>query len=322
MSNSKVRYGIISPASIAPRFAEAMKHTDNGTVSAISSRSLEKACRFAQEHAIPQYYDDYHQILNDPDIDAVYLPLVNSLHYPFALEALQAGKHVIVEKPFVTHAADGAHLAQVAKEKGLFLVEAIKTPFLPVSQKIKEIIDSGKYGPVHVMEFRQSYVHGNYADGWNKQKKYGGGVLYGNEAYFFAMAEYYCGKIRSYTASATYGSHDVEDQCAITLVLENNALAINVVSTNVLLKNGLVIHLEKGRIEIPDYWKARTAYIYENNVLKETISFPVDYELQYELQHFNQCILDGLTESPVIPLETSIRYIRICEDLYKSIENS
>ncbi|MBR0385342.1 MAG: Gfo/Idh/MocA family oxidoreductase [Erysipelotrichaceae bacterium] len=321
MNKEIIRYGIISTASIAPRFARAMERTDNGRVMAVSSRSLDKAKAFAEEHDIPQFYDDYHKILEDPDIDAVYLPLVNSLHYPFARDALEAGKHVLVEKPFVLYPEQGEQLKELAAEKGLFLTEAIKAPFLPVLKEVKSIIDSGRFGPLYLMTFRQSYVRGRYNSGWNKQKKYGGGVLYGNEAYFMSIAEMMGGKFRHITGSPTYTVHDVEDQCALTAVMENNVLATSTVSTNVLLKNGLTLYLENARIEIPDYWKSREAFIYQNDELMETISIPCDYEMVYELQHYNECIQKGLLSSPVVTLESSIRYIELCRQLYDSWES-
>ena len=317
----RIRYGIISTATIAPRFAQAMKCTDNGIVMAVSSRSLEKARVFAEENDIPQYYDDYKKILDDPEIDAVYLPLVNSLHYPFAREALEAGKHVLVEKPFVLYPWQGEELRRISEEKGLFLTEAVKSLFLPVHLKLKEIIDSGKYGPIHLMEFKQSYAGGGYASGWNSDRASGGGALYGNEAYFFSMAEYYGGKVLSLSGNATYGRTDTEDQCALTAAMENNVLATCVVSRKVKMPdNGMDLHLEKAHISVPDYWKARTAYIYQNGELVDTLSFPCQYELMYELQHFNECIKNGLTESPVIPVSESVRHIEFCRKLYDQWE--
>ena len=102
-NRNTVRYGILSTASIVPRFCKGMEQTGNGSVSAISSRDLKKAEQFAANLSIPKAYDDYQSILSDPEIDAVYIPLVNSLHYPYAREALLCGKHVVMEKPFVLH---------------------------------------------------------------------------------------------------------------------------------------------------------------------------------------------------------------------------
>ena len=165
MTRCKIRYGIISTASIAPRFAQAMKCTDNGEVVAVSSRSIEKARKFAEVYDIPDYYDDYEVLLHAPEIDAVYLPLVNSLHYEFARKALEAGRHVVMEKPFVLYPWQGEELRKLSEERGLFIAEAVKTLFLPVHLELKKRIDSGMYGKIQLMEFRQSYAGGGYAAG-------------------------------------------------------------------------------------------------------------------------------------------------------------
>ena len=261
--------------------------------------------------------DPFRLIMNK-DIYAIYVPLVNSLHYEYALKALEAGKHVLVEKPMVLHRDEAVTLIEKAREKKLFLTETIKAPFLPIYKDIKEIIASEEYGSIHFMSFRQSYVGGDYATGWNKQKKYGGGVLYGNEAYFFSMAQHLAGSIIDARGMGSWGNHDVEDQCIMTAYLENNVLAVNTVSTNILFKNGLTIYLDKATIEIPDYWKSRTAYVYADNELVRTIEYPCKYEMKYELQHYNECIINGLTESPVTTHANSLRYVELTEGIYES----
>ncbi len=317
---NKVRYGIISTASIVPRFCRGMELTGSGEVTAISSRDRAKAEKTAAALNIPNAYDDHRRILEDPGIDAVYLPLVNSLHYPFAKEALLAGKHVVMEKPFVLHASEAEELFALAEEKHLFLTEAVKTPHLPLYGKVKEVISSGIYGEIRFMEFRQSYTSGPYITGWNKQKEYGGGVLYGNEAYFFTMAEFLAGRIRSCTGSASFGPTGTEDQCSVSALMENGSLAVLAVSTNILFKNGLTIYLDKATVEIPDYWKADKAMVFTGGELTDTISCPFTYEFRYELSHYNECILAGKTQSPVTPAENTIRYIGFCEQLYRSWE--
>ena len=321
MTRRKIRYGIISTASIAPRFTQAMKCTDNGEVVAVSSRSIEKARKFAEVYDIPDYYDDYEVLLHAPEIDAVYLPLVNSLHYEFARKALEAGRHVVMEKPFVLYPWQGEELRKLSEERGLFIAEAVKTLFLPVHLELKKRIDSGMYGKIHMMEFRQSYAGGGYAAGWNRMRECGGGALYGNEAYFFSMAEMYGGKILDLNGSATYGDSDAEDQFALTVTMENNILATCAVSRKVQFdNNGMEIWLDKAHVSVPDYWKAREAYVYQNGELVETLSYPCNYELMYELQHFNECIEKGLTESPVIPVSASIRHAEFCRKLYDEWE--
>lgn len=318
MEKGKVRYGIISTAGIAPRFIKAASGTDNSVFTTVASRDLARAQEFARNNGLEKAYGSYDELYDDPDIDAIYIPTLNSLHYSCALSALKHGKHVIVEKPMTMTSVQREELFGVADEKGLFICEAIKVLFLPTILEVKQIIDSGKYGRIRFMEFHQSYVESRYASGWHKQKEHGGGVLRGNEAYFLSVCELLCGKIEKYIGMPSYGNCDVEDQMSITLLLQDNVIASSNVSTDILFENGLVIYLEKARIVIPDYWKARKRYIYQNGELVETISHPVDYEMCYELQHFSDCILAGKKTSPVVTPEKSIRYMRITEEIMGS----
>ncbi len=317
MNNSKLQYGILSTASIVPRFVNAMRLTESGEIRAIASRTLQKARQAAAELSIPYAYDNIEAILNDPQIDAVYIPLLNRLHYPYAKQALLAGKHVLCEKPFVLHAEEAEELAAIAEEKGLFLTEAVKTPFLPVFAKIREIIAEGKYGAVCYMDFSQSYTSGPYVGGWNIRPEEGGGVLYGNEAYFFTMAEFLAGNVISCSGSLSHKKDEADDQAAVTARMENGALAVLRVSRRVLFKNGLVIHMENGRIEIPNYWKADKAYVYQEDTLVDTLTYPCPYEMVYELKHYNQCIQDGLTFSDVTPVSGTIRHTAFVENIYR-----
>jgi len=314
----QINYGILSTASIVPRFIQGMRLTNNGNIKAIASRDIAKSEAFAQKWNIEKAYGSYEELLNDPDIDAVYIPLINSLHFEYAKKSLLKNKHVVLEKPFVLHPEDAHELAELAKERHLFLTEAVKTPYLPIYQKIKQIIDRKLYGNIQYMDFRQSYTGGNYITGWNTMKEYGGGVLIANEAYFFTMAEFLGGKVLSCNGSATFGKNGTEDQCCVTAHLENDILAQMNVSTRILFHNGLTIYFDHAKIEIPDFWKANTAYIYQDNQCIETLSFPCEYELQYELQYYNDCIQKGQIFSPVTPVENTVRYIRFCNEIQKS----
>lgn len=312
-----VKYGIISTAQIANRYIKALKLAQNSEVCCVGSRDFSRAKEFANRNGIGKVHESYDAVIDDPSIDAVYVPLINSLHYQYGKKALEAGKHVIIEKPMTLTSIDAIALFDLAREKQLFITEAIKAPFLPVLQKVKQIIDSGILGKLHMMEFKQSYTSNSYASGWHKQKEAGGGVLYGNEAYFMTIAEMMAGRIIDYTGLPTYTGFDVEDQFSISLFLENNVLASSLCSTNILMKNGLYLYLEKGHIFVPDYWKSDVAFIYPDDMDQQTVRIPFESEMMYEAKHFSDCILSGKSFSEITTPEKTIRYIRICEDIYR-----
>lgn len=116
----KVRYGVVSTAQVAPRFIEGVRLTDNGEVVAVSSRQLSQAQAFAAKHNIPKAYGSLKEMLADDAIDAIYVANINKAHYPTAKEALLAGKHVLVEKPFTLTYQQATELFEIARERQLF----------------------------------------------------------------------------------------------------------------------------------------------------------------------------------------------------------
>ncbi len=117
-------------------------------VAAVAARDPAKARAFAVQHGIPQVYASYQALLADPTIDAIYNPLPNNLHAEWTIRALEAGKHVLCEKPLAANAAEAEQMAQTAERTGLVLMEAFHTVYHPLANRMKAIIDSGELGQI------------------------------------------------------------------------------------------------------------------------------------------------------------------------------
>ena len=137
----QLRYGILSTSSIAPRFIAAVRAGECGEILALSSRTEEKAREKAELWNIPRFYGSHEALLGDPDVNIVYISTVNALHFRWAMAALEAGKHVICEKPMTTSAEQTRQLFAKAREKGLFLMEAEKMLFLPAILEVRRRIE-------------------------------------------------------------------------------------------------------------------------------------------------------------------------------------
>ncbi|KAI0635607.1 NAD binding oxidoreductase [Trametes polyzona] len=148
-ASDALRVGILSTAMInaAAIIRPAMSH-GGVIISAIASRNLQQAQENAKKYGIPKAYGSYDELLNEPGIDAVYISLPNGMHGKWAKKALQAGKHVLLEKPFTANADEAREVAKLAEEKKLVLVEAFHWQFHPAAHAVKAILDSGKYGPI------------------------------------------------------------------------------------------------------------------------------------------------------------------------------
>ena len=151
--NSPLRFGILGAARIAPKALIQPARVVSGVqVTAVAARDANKARVFAKQHNIPCVSDSYDALVNDPDIDAVYNPLPNSLHCEWTIKALRAGKHVLCEKPLASNAREAEEMARVADETGRVLMEAFHYRYHPLARRVQEILDSGEIGAVQLLE--------------------------------------------------------------------------------------------------------------------------------------------------------------------------
>ena len=309
-----MRIGILSTSSIAPRFIAAVREEGSFEIVALSSRTLEKAEEKANAWGIPKAYGSHEDLLKDSDVDIVYISAVNSAHYRWAKAALLAGKHVICEKPCTTTEAQTRELFALAKEKGLFLMEAQKMLFLPAVLAVKEAIASGKLGKVHMAEFNHSF-YGSY-NNWMYDEVAGGGPLLSSAIYVVELLQFLfdCDIAEIDGICTKHPGTNVEEQYVISGRMENGVLFSLKNSTVALMKNGACLYGEKGYAELPDYWKARKAIFcdHKTQVVQE---YPCDHELVYEVRHIADCFRKGLLQSPVVTGDFSAKAIRVLEKI-------
>jgi predicted dehydrogenase len=154
-SGPRLRIGILGAASIAPLALIAPARASAGAeVVAVAARDEEKARRFAARHDIPRVHRSYEALLADPQVEAIYNPLPNSHHGLWTLRALEAGKHVLCEKPFTANAAEAQRVADAARKSGLVVMEAFHWRYHPLAARLIEIVASGELGELRHVEAR------------------------------------------------------------------------------------------------------------------------------------------------------------------------
>jgi predicted dehydrogenase len=158
-----LRIGVLGTARIsATALLEPAAKVPEVTVSAVAARDRSRAESYADQHGIPVAYGGYDPLLADPDIDAVYNPLPNSLHGPWTLKAIAAGKHVLCEKPFASDAQEAAQVADAAAVSGLVVMEAMHYRYHPLIRRLREIV--GELGPVRHIRCWTNFVISDEAD--------------------------------------------------------------------------------------------------------------------------------------------------------------
>lgn len=312
----QLRYGILSTSSIAPRFIAAVREARAGEILAISSRSLKKAEEKAQQWQIPTAYGSHEALLADATVNIVYISTVNSEHYRWATAALEAGKHVVCEKPCTTDSRQTAELFALAREKGLFFMEAEKMLFLPTLTEVRQRIERGELGQIHMVQLSHSFP-GTY-NGWMFDASLGGGPLLSSGIYAVQLIDWLFGNIVSINGIRQTTPEGVEWQYILTGQTESGVQFTCKNSTKAVLDNKAVIFGEKGYIEIPEYWKARSAVIRIAGEAPTTIDYPCTHELIYEVRHIRDCLEEGLLQSPVVTEEISVKGIRALEAVKKN----
>ena len=151
---NEVRFGVLGAARIAPAaIIKPAAKFDGARVVSVAARDRQRAERFAAKHRIPSVHDDYRAVVEGDDVDAIYIPLPNSLHAEWTIAALEAGKHVLCEKPWTSNAAEAEHVADIAgKHPDLVEMEAFHYRYHPLAVRMREIVDSGELGTLRHVE--------------------------------------------------------------------------------------------------------------------------------------------------------------------------
>ncbi|MTD38347.1 gfo/Idh/MocA family oxidoreductase [Erwinia sp. CPCC 100877] len=312
----KIRYGIISTARIVPRFVAGVAASEAGAVSAIGSRTLAKAEKMAVELAIPKAYGSYEAVCQDEEVDVVYVATYNQGHYAAAKLALQHHKHVLVEKPFTLKLEQAEELFELAAENRCFLMEAQKSVFLPISQQVKKALQQNKIGKVQWLQSVTTYPNIDHIS-WFHSLEAGGGVLHGSGSYPLQYMQYLLDQpIKEFSGAATKHAGRTDDQANISLRFANQVLANIFLSVKLDILSKMTLYGEQGRIEIPHFWKAKSAMIVYEDGRQEVLSSEYESEFVFELNHVNECLQKNLLESPVMTKKLTLATVQLVETLY------
>ena len=213
-----VRWGVLGTANIARLVIPAIQQSHNGRVVATASRDLARAKTFAAELSVPRAVASYDELLNDPEIDAVYIPLPNSLHKPWTIRAAQQGKHVLCEKPLALTASECDEMIEACDAARIILMEAFMYRFHPQIHKVRGLIAQGSIGKVRLIRAAFSYILADPGD-IRRVKELGGGALMDVGCYCVNMARLMIGtEPAEVQAMADFGTGSAVDETFVGLM--------------------------------------------------------------------------------------------------------
>lgn len=303
-----IHWGIIGAGNIAGRFADSVAKTDESEITAISCRSQEKADGFMEKHSAKRAYIGHDALLDDDEIDAVYIALPHGLHMEWAIKALEKKKAVLCEKPAAMSASEMSAIADASHRNETLFMEAMKSRFVPAYVRIKELINDGIIGEIEKIETSLC----NVFPFDTMPKTYHtdpvqGGCLLDEGIYCACWLEDYLGAASGLSDIETNIIDDVDHYVNAFLDFNGKQARLECAFDRSKPRQA-VISGSKGRIVVEDLHRAQTFLVETDGMESFTEEHPYEIDDFYsEIHHFVSCLDKGLTESPVMPLDASIR---------------
>jgi xylose dehydrogenase (NAD/NADP) len=321
----QIKWGVLGNANIARAcMIPAIQKSKSGTVHALATRSPERVWPVAAEHNIHQVYDDYHALLDDPNVEAVYIPLPNHLHHPWTLKALRAGKHVLCEKPLACNARQAQEMVQTAEDRGLLLMEAFMYRFHPRSRRIKQIVEDGIIGTPRLVRAAFCYcMEAERLDSEDEirlKPEMGGGALLDVGCYGVSVARWLMGaEPTQVQGQAVYHASGVDVHFVGTLRFPDGGLAMVEASFVSALQQTYAVMGSRGAIELPHDafvpWEKDALFVVRESDAEEGSQQVVPGADEYQLmvEHFCEAILGKA--SLILAPEESVRNMRVLDAL-------
>ena len=196
MTASKLRWGILSTGKIAHRFAEALSKSSTGQLVAVASRTSEDALKFAEQHGVPHAHADYAALLQNPEVEAIYIAPPHPMHREWAIRCAEAGKHILCEKPAGMSRDEVEEMIGAARRHGVFFMEAFMYRCHPQTETLRNLIRSGEIGPIRMIHATFSYHLGEYDPSHRLvARDLGGGSILDIGCYGISMARMVAGEV-------------------------------------------------------------------------------------------------------------------------------
>lgn len=319
MTENGLRWGVLGAGGIAKQQVSDMK-LHGFQVEAVGARELGKARAFADELGLARAYGSYEELAADPGIDAIYVATIHPAHAAAARIALDGGKHVLVEKPFTMDADEARSIVELAAEKGLVILEAMWTRWLPHMVRIREILAEGLLGDVRVV--LADHDQNNGENDRMKFRELGGGALLDLGIYPVSFAWDVLGAPETVIASATLTDQGVDQETAIILRYPSGAHAVLQTQMTGTGPNRAAIVGRKGRIEIESVWYNVVGFTRydESGAVVERFDEKVGGRgMHFQAAELERIVASGKLEGDILPPSESIAIMATLDEVRRQI---
>ena len=326
----KLRWGILGCAGIGwDRTLPGIANSSNGRIYAIASRTEEKLAKYVEKFHPEKTYLSYDALLEDPDVDAVYIPLPNALHREWVIRAAEHGKHILCEKPMALTEEEAVEMFAAAEKAGVLLAEAYAYRHAPLVKKVRELIREGAVGKVHYLESTHTNQLRNRND-IRFDRSLGGGAFYDVACYNISLAGYLLDEepqdIKVFTRPDEETGLDAVN--AILLRYASGPIAMLYDAINCYPKGRYSVLGDAGRIDVANKFNSRglTTVTVANGGRGQNVEIVDEVSTAYsvfcpdnyllEMEQFARCVLEG--EAPEVTKEETIRNARVLDAVRKA----
>lgn len=316
-----VRWGILATGWIAEQFVKDL-NLHGHRVTAVGSRSQASAEKFAAEFGIETAHSSYEALCADPNVDAIYVATPHPLHAANAKLALSHGKHVLIEKAFTLNAREAQAIVDLAASKGLVVLEAMWTRFLPHMLRVREIVRSGVLGEIrsvvadHTQDLPDDPAHRLNA------LELGGGALLDLGIYPVSFTFDVLGAPKTIAAVAKFKDTGADGNIATMFTYDSGAIALTLSASDTAGRNIATIHGTEGRIEIDKVWYTPTSfrrYDATDTVVEEYVSEVEGRGMQYQAAELERLVAEGKTAGTILSPSESVAIMACLDTIRQQI---
>lgn len=316
-----VRWGLLGAGKIAHALAEAVRASDDGQVVAVGAREPARAARFAREHEIPLSYGDYAELCTDPDVDIVYVCTTHPFHADQAVRALEAGKHVLVEKPVALTVADTERILGTARDRGLFAMEAMWTRCQPLVVDLARRVREGQVGAVRsvhaafTVPFEYDAAHRLF------DLDNGGGALLDLGVYPVTLAHLLLGHPTDVQVLGATAPTGADVQVALQWMNADGAVAQVLCDSQSHGSSRTVVRGSQGWIEVHGPVTQPESFTVHRGVDPDEGEHVTGDRrgFVHEVEEVHRCLREGLLESPLVPHADTVAIMTILESARREL---
>jgi len=316
----KHKWGILAPGKMSAKFTRGIKTLENAELTAVGSRDIERARRFASEFGFKRFYGSYEELAKDPEVEVIYIASPHSFHKEHTLFCLRNGKNVICEKAFALTAHEVEEMIEEARQQDLFLMEALWPPFQPFYQKAIQVLHSGILG-------KSFHLHGYFSfippyDPLDRKFNLalGGGSLHDIGIYPVIDALTFLGVPDDIKAEASFSPTGSEESLSVIFKYNDNRMATLYSSFKTNIGIGCDLLCEKGNMTVSRGRDMnQRVFLNIHGKDKEEFTFnPPAMGYNLEAEEVMRCLDSGLKESPVVPLSFSLNLMKTLDRIRKA----